>query len=262
MMCRVVIILLACLLAGVALAEDEPVQPLQRLLLPKRDLLTDFISLTNKPVWKSSATVGFTLTRGNSDTLLLVAKLQTQRKSRENEWLFGADGAYGEDNSEKTRETLHGYGQFNHFFTPRWYDFGRVDGLHDGIKDIRYRFTASTGLGYYLIQRTNTALALEAGPSIVTERQGAEDQTYAAARLANRFEYKLGSGARIWQGTELIPQIDRTANFIINAELGIETPVAKDLTLQVYLQDNFVNQPAPDYKHNDIRLISGLSYKF
>ena len=262
MMCRVVIIFFAFLLAGIALAEDEPIQPLQRLLLPKRELLPDRDSLTNTPTWKSSATVGFTLTRGNSDTLLVAVKLQTQRKSKANEWLLGLDGAYGENNSEKSRESLHGYGQFNHFFAPRWYDFGRVDGLHDGIKDIRYRFTASTGLGYYFIQQTNLALALEAGPSLVTERQGADDQTYAAARLASRFEYRLGSGSRIWQRTELIPQVDKQENYVVNAELGIETPVAKDLTLQVYLQDNYVHQPAPDYKHNDVRLISGLSYRF
>lgn len=256
------ILLVLLLLAGVASAEDETVQPLQRLLLPKRDLLPNPAPATNVPAWKSSATVGFSMTRGNSDNLLVAGKLQTQWKSRVNEWLLGADGAYGEDNSEKTRETLHGYGQFNHFFNPRLYDFGRMDGLHDGIKDIRYRFTASTGLGYYLVQRTNTAFAVEAGPSLVTERQGADDQTYAAARLASRYEYKFGSGARIWQGTELISQMDQPDNFIINAELGIETPVAKNLALQVYLQDNYVNLPAPDYKHNDIRLISGLSYKF
>jgi putative salt-induced outer membrane protein YdiY len=256
------IIFFVLLLAGVVVAEEQEVPPLQRLLLPKRDLLPDPEAFTNRPSWKSSATLGFSMTRGNSDTLLTVAKLQTQWKSRENEWLLGSDGAYGEDNSQKTREALHGYGQFNHFFNPQLYDFGRVDGLHDGIKDIRYRFTASTGLGYYLVQRTNLAFAVEAGPSLVTERQGKDDQLYGAARLASRFEYKLGPNARIWQGAELIPQIDRTDNFILNAEIGIETAIVKDVALQVYVQDNYVNQPAPDYKHNDFRLLSGLSYKF
>lgn len=253
---------LLLLLTGVALAEDPVVQPLLRLMLPKRELILDPTALTNAPQWKSSATVGFSLTQGNSDTLLLVTKLQTEWKSSRNEWLLGADGAYGEDNSQKNRETLHGYGQFNHFLTSRLYDFGRMDGLHDGIKDIRYRFTASVGLGYYLVQRTNMAFAVEAGPSMVTERQGSDQQTYAAARLATRFEWRLGSGARIWQRSELIPQMDEVDNYVLNAELGIETAIAKDLTVQIFIQDNYVNQPASDYKHNDIRLISGMAYKF
>jgi len=244
------------------MAADTVIQPLQRLSLPKRELIIDPDSLTNVPAWKSSATVGFSFSRGNSDTLLLVTKIQTEWRSRLNEWLLGGDGAYGEDNSEKNRETLHGYGQFNHLFTQRIYGFGRVDGLHDGIKDIRYRFTASTGLGYYLMQCTNMAFAVEAGPSVVKERQGSEAQTYAAARLATRFEYRFASGASIWQRAELIPQINEMDNFVVNAELGIETPIAKNISLQVFVQDNYVNQPATDYKHNDIRLISGLSYKF
>lgn len=217
---------------------------------------------TNPPVWLSSIAFGFTMTRGNSDTLLLTAKLQTERKSPYNEWMLGISGAYGEDNSVRNYETLNGYIQFNHFFTKRLYGFGRGDGLHDGIKDIRYRFTVSTGLGYYFVQRTNTTFAVETGPSFVMERQGEDNQNYAAWRLADRFEYKFTSTARIWQKAEIIPQIDRPDNFIVNAEIGIESAIAKDLSLQVYVQDNYVNLPAPTYKHNDVRIVSGISYKF
>lgn len=247
-------------------AEELPVQPLQRLSFTTRELLPDAASVTNTvtnlPAWKSSASVGFSMTRGNSDTLLAMARLQTEKIAGFNEWFFGASGAYGEDNSTKNRETLQGNGQFNHFITSRFYDFGRVDGLHDGIKDIAYRFTASIGVGYYLLQRTNLALSVEVGPSAVTERQGNEAKTYAAGRLAERFEYKLSSGARLWHRAELIPQLDLMANYVVNAEFGIETAIAKDLALQIYIQDNFVNQPAEGYDHNDIRLVSGISYKF
>jgi putative salt-induced outer membrane protein YdiY len=253
---------LACFAGWHATGAEVPLQPLQKLSLLSTGLLPDPASMTNRPTWTSSVSLGFSMTRGNSDTLLAMAKLQTQRRSELNEWLLGANGAYGEDNSEKNRETLHGFGQFNHFFTSRLYDFGRVDGLHDGIKDINYRFTASVGLGYFLVQQTNLSFAVEAGPSLVSERQGEEDQTYAAVRLAERFEYKLNATARIWHTAELIPQVDQTDNFIINAEVGIETAIAKDLALQVYVQDNYVNLPASTYKHNDVRLVSGISYKF
>ncbi len=244
-------------------AADVPLQPLQELSLQAKDLTpAPPVAMTNPPVWLSSIAFGFTMTRGNSDTLLLTAKLQTERKSPYNEWMLGGSGAYGEDNSVRNYETLNGYIQFNHFFTKRLYGFGRADGLHDGIKDIQYRFTTSTGLGYYFVQRTNTTFAVETGPSLVTERQGEVDQNYAAWRLADRFEYKFNSTARIWQKAEIIPQIDQFDNFIVNAEIGIESAIAKDLSLQVYVQDNYVNLPAPTYKHNDVRIVSGISYKF
>jgi putative salt-induced outer membrane protein YdiY len=247
--------------------EETILLPLQRLSLPAQALVPDPNTLTNQltnaSAWQSSVGLGFSMTRGNSDNTLLTAKWQSRWRSELNEWLLGASGIYGENDSVKNRELLHGYGQFNHFFNPRLYDFGRVDGLHDGIKDIRYRFTGSVGLGYYLVQRTNLTLTVEAGPSVVTEKEGDDQsETYAAGRFAGRFEYKFGPGTRLWQSAEIIPQVDRMANYIVNAEVGIETTVARDLLLQVFLQNNYVHLPAPDYKHNDLRLISGLAYKF
>jgi hypothetical protein len=75
-------------------------------------------------------------------------------------------------------------------------------------------------------------------------------------------DYKLNSRARIWHSAEIIPQLDQTDNFIINADFGIESPITRDLSLQVSLQDNYVNLPATTYKHNDVRIISGIVYKF
>jgi hypothetical protein len=52
------------------------------------------------------------------------------------------------------------------------------------------------------------------------------------------------------------------ANFLVNAEVGAEASLTKTLSLRVTLQDNFVNQPAPGRKDNDVKLISGVVYKF
>ncbi len=220
------------------------------------------VAATNQAIWKGSATVGATMTRGNSDSVLVTAKLDAQRKSPVNELILGADGAYGEAQGVKNYESLHGFAQDNHFFTPQFFGFGRADGLNDEIKDIDYRFTVSPGTGYYLLRQTNVNLALELGPSMVAEKQDGADSIYASGRLADRFEYKLTSGTRLWQSTEAIPQLDQFDNFIINVEAGIETAITKKLGLQVYMQDNYVNHPAPGYKLNDVRLVSGLTFKF
>ena len=241
---------------------EVTLQPLQELASQTKNLLPDPTPVTNQPVWLSSITLGFTMTSGNSDTLLASGKFRTERKSLLNEWLLGADGAYGEAASVANNETLHGFAQFNHFFSLRFYAFGRVDALHDGIKDIKYRVTVSPGLGCYLLKATNQTFAVETGPSFVTEKQGNQVENYAAWRIAERYEYKLSPRARFWHSAELIPELDKTDNFIVNADLGIESALSKTLSLQVYVQDNYVNLPAPTYRHNDVRIVSGISYKF
>ena len=216
----------------------------------------------NKTAWESSISAGLSLTKGNSDTLLTTVAFKTRKKTMENEFTFGADGSYGENDSVKNNETLHGVGQYNHLFSDRFYAFLNLEGLHDGIADLDYRFTLSPGAGYYLLKQTNAALAVEAGPGLIVQQLGGVDTTYATLRLAERFEHKLDNGARVWEKVEFLPQVDKLGNFLVNAEVGAEAALTKTLSLRVTLQDNFINQPAPGRKDNDVKLISGLAYKF
>jgi Protein of unknown function, DUF481 len=113
-----------------------------------------------------------------------------------------------------------------------------------------------------LLKTTNTTLAVEAGPGVVFERLGGLDDTYAILRLAERFEHKFHSGARVWQSVEFLPEVDKWDKFTLNAEIGIEAPVTKQLSVQAFMQDSYVNQPAAGRNDNDLKLVSGIKYKF
>ena len=217
---------------------------------------------TNKPVWESTLTFGLTLTSGNSDTLLANTSFATHRDNPTNEWLLGADAAYGENNSVKNAETLHGYGQYNHRFSDRWFGYVRADGLHDGIADVDYRVTLSPGAGYYFIKRKETTLAAEAGPAVLLEKLDGEHKIYCTPRLAERFEHKLDAHARVWQNVEFLPQVDKPENFLLNAEVGVEAALTKKLSLRTVVDDNYANIPAPGREDNDVKIVSGLVYKF
>lgn len=227
---------------------------------------TNAIVSTNTVVkypWASSADAGLTLTRGNSDTLLFTLKFLTDKKTPVNEYNFDVDGAYGDNNSVKSAETLHGFGQWNHLFSEKFYGYLRVEGLHDGIAGVKYRFTVGPGAGYYLIKDTQTTLATEIGGSYVFEKLGDVNSAYETLRLAERFEYKFKNhGARTWQTLEILPQVDNFNNYLVNAEVGIEAAIAKNLSLQAYIDDNYNSEPAFGLKKNDVKLVSGVSYKF
>lgn len=215
-----------------------------------------------KPKWESSASLGFTLTDGNSDTLLLTGNIKTQKKMPRDEIAFGVDGAYGENEGEKNNETLHGFGQYNRLFTDRFFGYLRADALHDGIADIDYRVALSPGAGYYFVKEKKVTLAGEVGPGVIFERKGGESDTYMTIRFAERFEWKITEKSRLWQSVEYLPQVDDFANYIINAEIGIETAITPKIWLQTYVQDNYVSQPAPGRESNDVKLVTGISYKF
>jgi len=216
-----------------------------------------------KSPWQSNASLGITLTRGNSDTSLFTAKVLTARKDASNEWLFGADGTYGENGGVQNASSVHGFGQLNHLFSEKLFGYVRVDGLHDGIADIKYRVTIGPGVGYYFLKETNTTLSVEGGFAEVIERLGKTDSSFTTLRLAETFEHKFAEhGARVWQTVEILPQVDNFNNYIINAEIGIEASIAKNLTLQAYIDDSYNNQPAAGRVKNDLKLVTGVSYKF
>ena len=236
-----------------------------------------------KKGWETSANAGVTLARGNSKSFMATAGINTARKWSKDEALLGASGGYGEstdvqradnvrpDDTTKSADYLKGFGQWNHLFTERFYGGIRLDAIHDDIADVNYRFTLSPLVGYYFIKDPSTTLAAEVGPSFVYEQVGGDEDSYLGARLAERFEHKFKSGARIWQTAEIIPQVDDVENFIVNFELGVEAPLSKKSSLRVVLQDTYDNQPAvasglapgTHYKlKNDLKLIAGFSYKF
>jgi len=220
------------------------------------------------PRWESSAALGLTVTRGNSDTILFNANATTSKKWENNEISLGADAAYGrsksDGESDTTAASTRGFVQYNRLFNERFFGYARIEGLHDDVARIAYRITVGPGVGYYFIKDKKTDLSVEIGPSLITERVGGEDKSYMTLRLGEKFHHPLSDRARIWQTLELLPEVTDIENFIMNAEIGIEADITVDkkLTLRSYLQDTYDNVPAEGRRKNDAKLVSALAYKF
>jgi putative salt-induced outer membrane protein len=228
------------------------------------------------PKWTGSAAAGFSLAKGNSDTMLLTLSARAGRKWDQNEISLGASGAYGESDGDVNNQTASAFTQYNRLFTERWYGYGRVDGLYDGIAGVDYRFTFGTGVGYYFIrQATNISLSVEAGPGYVIERlEGKvvdtngvsttviQNNDYWTFRVAQKFERRFNDHVRIWETVECLPQLDNVNNFIVNGEVGVESALTKAWSLRVVVQDTFDNEPAPGRRNNDVKLIAGVGWKF
>ena len=212
--------------------------------------------------WESSVAAGVALTRGNSDTTLLTTKIGTHKKKLDNEYIFGADAAYGENDGTQNQDSLHGMAQYNHLFSPLTYAFANAEALHDGIQDLKYRVTLSPGAGYYFVKTKATSLVGEAGPGMVSEDRGDVTDTYLSLRLAEHFDQKLNATARLWEKAEIIPEVNNFDNYVVNAEIGVETALTKKLSLQVTFDESYVNQPAAGRAKNDVKLVSGIVYKF
>lgn len=215
-----------------------------------------------RPLWETSASLGFSLTRGNSDTVLITGKILSERKKDIYDLTLGADLAYGENNNVKNADMYHGFAQYNQLMSPRTFLYGRLDALHDAIADLDYRITIGPGAGYYFIKKRERTLSGEAGPSVVIESQSSASRNYCTLRVAEKFEQRVNSHVKIWQSLEVLPDVEDFNKFIVNAEVGVESSLTKKASLRVYLDDTYDNKPSADRKANDVKLVSALAYKF
>jgi putative salt-induced outer membrane protein YdiY len=214
--------------------------------------------------WEGDVNAGLTLTRGNSDSVLFVLGGNAKKKWDQNEFALGAAAGYGQSDNVNNNEFAQGYAQYNRLFTDRFYGGLRLDANYDGIAKLSYRFTVTPLVGYYLIKGTNTTLAVEAGPSLVTEKYFYETpDTYCGLRFGEKYDQKLTETTKIWEYASYTPQVDRwQENYVVTIEAGIDTAISKQWGLRVVLQDIYTSEPAAGSVYNELRLIAGTRYKF
>ncbi len=225
-------------------------------------------SAQNPPVpgapaqWESFATAGLTLTKGNSDTLLANLGVISAKKWDKNEIALGASIAYGENSGTKNVDNISGSAQYNRLFSDRVYGGIRLNAAKDQIADLDYRVNISPLVGYYFIKDATTRLSGEVGPSYVIESLGGVSKSYAGVRLGERFEHKFNDRAKLWQSADITTQVDRTSKYLVAAEIGASAAITAQTSLRIVLQDAYDSIPAAGRKANDLRLISGVEYKF
>jgi len=216
----------------------------------------------DKTAWKTTAAAGVTLTRGNSETLLGTANLNSDKKWRQNELGLGASAAYGEDRGTKNSESVGAFGQYNRLVSERFFGYVRADALHDAIADVEYRVSLSPGAGYYFIKNDRNTLRGEVGPGYVFEKLGGDNRSYATMRVAERYELKINERARLWQSFEFMPRVEDFGDYVLNFEVGVSTDITKSFGLRVFAQDTYRSMPALGRDKNDLKLVAGVEYRF
>lgn len=230
--------------------------------------------------WIQSASLGASVSGGNTETILVAAKYDAAKKREKHELALGADGAFGitEDQNtgddETTAQSLKGFIQFNRLISPTFYGYLRGDAIHDKIAAVDYRLIGGGGAGYYFIKKPATTLNGEIGAAAVYERVTIDDPNgpgspaankydrYATIRLAERFEHKFSERVRVWQSVEVLPEVGNWDNYIVNAELGFESAITTRFSLRTYLQDSYDHEPPSGRLKNDWKWVTAIAYKF
>lgn len=208
--------------------------------------------------------IGFTMTDGNSDTILLNGSIVSfGEKGGLGSYRAGVEGNYGESKVEGEKETtienLYGYGNVKKTLSARTFVSIDASALYDKIAEVDYRLIIGPDLGAYLVKNDRLTLSVETGPVYIAEKLDGISEDYSALRLSERLDFTISPTAKLWQAAEYLPKTDDFDKYPFNAEIGMEAAINSRMKLRVVLQDKYNNTPATGKERNDLTLISGLS---
>jgi putative salt-induced outer membrane protein YdiY len=217
--------------------------------------------------WHGDGAFGLSLAKGNANTLLLSSSATAHREWGQNVLKLGADGQYGLNDWGKSNETqsannVHGFIEYNRFFTERFYGSARIDGSHDDLAEVRYRVIVGPAAGYYFIKGEKWKLNGEVGPSFISERLGSDNNNYVTLRLSGHTEYSFNKNAKVWGNIDYLPKVDDFGSYLLNSEIGAEAAFNARFSLRVVAADKYNSRPATGRDTNDITLISALVCKY
>lgn len=131
----------------------------------------------------------------------------------------------------------------------------------DEMSDIDYRFMTGPGLAFKLINTETITFTFELGLAGIWEKQDRTSDYYTAIRSLEKFEYSFSNGAKLWQSCEYLPSIEDSDKYLINSEIGVESPLNDILSLRLTATDRYNSMPSDDSEENDLSLIAGVCVK-
>ena len=226
--------------------------------------------------WAGGGSLGFAVARGNSETTNLALGFNADRKTTKDTWTFNVAQLYSQDNklNSTTANSFLGLIRYDRNISKRWFVFGVFSGMYDELQQLNYRFLPAAGLGFHAIATDRTTLDLLGGFGYTRESYyNGTVNNLATAILGDEFAYKITKTTTFTQNLYYLPSLNQPvyvpgpgqshpSNYRVNFTAGIATKLNGWMTANVNFLDQYVSQPVPGNKKNNVILTTGLGFTF
>ena len=226
--------------------------------------------------WAGGGNFGFALARGNSQTTNVALGFNAERKTAKDAWIVNAASLYSQDNklNTTTANSFLGLIRYDRNISKRWFGYGVFSGMYDELQQLNYRFMPGAGLGFHAIATDTTTLDLLGGFGYTRESYYNNTiNNLATATLGDEFVYKFTKTTTFTQNLYYLPSLNQPnyvpgpgqshpSNYRVNFTAGIASKLNGWLTANLSFLDQYVSQPVPGNKKNNVVLTTGLGFTF
>jgi len=223
--------------------------------------------------WNGGGTVGFALTRGNSETKNLALAFTGDRKTSHDEISMYANTVYATNDlpgatPHVTANATQGGARYDRNFTKVIFGYGSADFQTDSLQMLNLRSVLGGGLGFHIINTSQTTLDLFTGVNYTRENYVGLSRNFAAATVGEELMHKLGATTVLTEKFYIFPDLSQTGQYRGAFNFGTITKISKWLGWQNAFGDIYVSNPPADPttglrpKQNDLQLTTGLNFSF
>ena len=220
--------------------------------------------------WKSEVEFGFQRLTGNSDSLILNARLGVDYT--EGPYRHISEGRFlliEKDGMEDKRKSQF-ESQANYKYSQKYYVLGNVSYAEDRYGPYFNDFTLATGLGYQAIWREDISLLLEIGPGYRSQIPNLDEIDKSDLILPHNvqelifrgqsvFEWKMKEGLFFEGRVTIISGISNTS---FESRLAFITNIIDPLAINLSTTQKYINEIPPGLKNLDSVYAITLVYRF
>ena len=217
----------------------------------------------SEPVWDGAATVGVSLTEGNTDITKASATIDASKKLEEERYTLGLSWNYSEEGETLTQRKTYGKGQYDRFVSEDMYWLVQASAEGDDAAGVDLRSTAGAGLGYQFADGEKWKLSAEGGLSWFKEElTDGNEGDYISARLAYNWEYMPSERWSLAQVGTLFPSLEESEDIYTR----IDTRAKLTLTEKMFAQAQWIwdwdNTPSGGNDRSDHLVLLTLGWSF
>lgn len=224
--------------------------------------------------WSSRVGLGLNISHATSDTTQFNGDFALSHKTAQHEFFNTLNAVYGKTDDSISENNVNALLQWNQILAADSYLYANSTYRYDDVANIDYRLMAGVGAGYYFVQNDELIIAVEFGPSYLTERlrtpndldeldagyHGESNQGYMW-RFAQRYQQTIGDASKIWESIEYLLELSDTSRYFVNGTVGMDVPVNSCCDLRFSVVNKYDSNPAPDTDSSDLSMRVSLVYR-
>ena len=251
-----------------ALKTAEPLQP-QKLGL------ANVVSINPPPVpkakWTGHVSGAMGLTTGNTKSNSVSASASLARRTEQDRTTIDGDIAKGSQTDRDTgvgRTTEDWWrlrGQYDYFFTKKFFGFGNGRYEKDAIALLNRRVMVGGGAGYQWIEDAKTSFSTNLGlASLFTKYENVpESNNQLSAQAGYNFSRQLWKNTKFMNDLTWYPSLSNpSSDYFLTSTAELRANLTKTMFANFKVIFNYDATPAPDRGNTDIKYLLGVGLSF